>query len=67
MIILWCNDPRGIGCSWSGYEEELVAIEGSSDCSFTHCPNCGGRGFEEDEDEVEPEPEHDGYDVGGEG
>jgi len=66
MTIFWCNDPRGIGCSWSGEEEELVEADGADDCEFTHCPNCGGTDFEEDEQDDEVEPE-DAHDVGGEG
>jgi len=52
-MTLWCNDPFGKGCEWSGDEDELV--DGG-------CPGCGGTDFH-----AEPEDEHDGYDVGGEG
>ena len=64
-MTLWCNDPFGKGCEWSGEEEELVEADGADDCEFTHCPNCGGTDFEEDDD-CGPEDTHDGYDVGGE-
>ena len=44
-----------VNCSWSGTREELVALtDDLDDQDFTHCPNCGGTEFEEDEQEDNP-------------
>jgi len=50
---LYCDDPKKIGCSWSGDRRELIArTENLSDRDFSYCPHCEGNSFtEEDEDE----------------
>lgn len=50
-MILYCEDPFNKHCHWSGSESELVCTEAEPD-DFTHCPNCNGAQFyEEEEDE----------------
>lgn len=45
--ILYCEECH----HWSGSESELVCTDDEPD-SFTHCPNCEGSSFtEEEEDE----------------
>ena len=56
-VILYCEDPFGQGCSWSGDEGELVATDSDPD-NFSHCPNCGGDEFYE-EDDFDDEDEDD--------
>lgn len=55
--VLFCNDPNNKGCSWSGDSDELVALsDDANDNDFTHCPNCDGSDFEEeDQDDDEEE------------
>jgi hypothetical protein len=49
-VILYCNDPKNLGCSWSGNSDELICTDEDPD-NFTHCPNCKGMDFEEEEEE----------------
>jgi hypothetical protein len=54
-VTLWCNDPLNKGCHWTGEPDELVALtDAFEDRDFTHCPNCDGADFQED-DEYEEE------------
>jgi len=55
-MILFCNDPYDKGCFWSGDESELVCTDEDEDC-FTHCPQCGGTDFEEEEEDDELDDE----------
>jgi hypothetical protein len=50
--ILYCNDPFKKGCHWVGAPEELVATKAEPN-TFTHCPQCEGIDFEEDEEDDE--------------
>jgi hypothetical protein len=51
-MVLYCNDPNKKGCHWSGDPEELVALTSDlNDRDFTHCPNCDGNDFEEEDEE----------------
>lgn len=53
--ILICTDPLDKLCRWSGDESELVSsTDDTEDRDFSHCPQCGGTDFdEEDEEDVE--------------
>lgn len=51
MTILYCNDPSKKGCHWSGDSAELVALGDDDESTFTHCPQCEGTDFHEEEDE----------------
>lgn len=43
--MLYCNE-----CSWSGEPDELVALtDAPEDREFTHCPQCDGISFDEEE------------------
>ena len=43
--VLWCEN-----CNWSGDRSELVAAtDDLEDRDFSHCPDCGGTDFEEDD------------------
>ena len=54
MTEFYCNDPLKKGCHWSGGQDELVCTDADPE-RFTHCPQCDGEDFDEEEMEDEEE------------